>query len=89
MVPDLHNLNHPTDAEHWRKWIAYGRPGSMMPAFAQSEGGPLTHQQINVLVDYMVKVYPNHSTRTGHTTVSPRLGPDVQSISAFPAPKAN
>jgi mono/diheme cytochrome c family protein len=91
MVPDLRNLNHPTDAEHWRKWIAYGRPGSMMPAFAQSEGGPLNQQQIDALVDYVVKAYPSRVAQAGHRTVSPspRPGTDVQSISAFPAPKAN
>lgn len=63
MVPDLRTLAHPTDAEHWRKWITYGRAGSMMPAFAESEGGPLNEQQINSLVDFMVKAFPNRPQR--------------------------
>jgi mono/diheme cytochrome c family protein len=58
-VPDLRTLAHPTSADHWRTWITYGRAGSMMPAFAESEGGPLNPQQINALVDFMVKAFPN------------------------------
>jgi mono/diheme cytochrome c family protein len=58
-VPDLRMLNHPTDAEHWRKWTAYGRVGSMMPAFAEAEGGPLNEQQIDALVEFMVKAFPS------------------------------
>ena len=58
-VPDLRTLPHPTTAEHWRTWITYGRAGSMMPAFAESEGGPLNQQQISALVDFMVKAFTN------------------------------
>ena len=60
-VPDLRLLKHPTDADYWRQWIAHGRPGSMMPGFAESEGGPLNDQQINALVDFMVKAFPNRA----------------------------
>ena len=59
MVPDLRALPHPTNAEHWRTWTTYGRAGSMMPAFAESEGGPLNEQQISALVDFMVKAFPS------------------------------
>ena len=41
VVPDLHNLKTPTNDEFWRTWIAHGKPGSLMPAFASSDGGPL------------------------------------------------
>lgn len=58
-VPDLRLLKHPTNADYWRQWIAHGRPGSMMPAYAESEGGPLNEQQINALVDFMVKAFPS------------------------------
>jgi mono/diheme cytochrome c family protein len=61
MVPDLRTLNHPTDADYWRQWTAHGRPGSMMPAFAESEGGPLNDQQIDALVDFMVKAFPSRA----------------------------
>jgi len=53
MVPDLKALPHSTDAAHWRHWITYGKSGSLMPAFAQREGGPLTDQQIDSLVEYL------------------------------------
>jgi mono/diheme cytochrome c family protein len=89
LVPDLRNLNHPTDAEHWRKWITYGRPGSMMPAFADSEGGPLTRQQIDALVDYMVRAFPSRVAQAGSTATAPHSGADAQSVSAFRPPKAN
>jgi len=60
-VPDLRLLKHPTDADYWRQWIAHGRPGSMMPAYAESEGGPLNDQQISALVDFMMKAFPSHA----------------------------
>ena len=60
-VPDLRTLPHPTSVDHWRTWITYGRAGSMMPAFAESEGGPLNAQQISALVDFMVKAFPNRA----------------------------
>lgn len=53
MVPDLRKLGHPTDREHWIKWITLGRHGSLMPAFAQSEGGILTDDQVDSLADYL------------------------------------
>jgi mono/diheme cytochrome c family protein len=59
MVPDLKTLTHPTDAEFWRNWINYGRAGSMMPAFAQTEGGPLSESQVNALVNFLVTAYPS------------------------------
>jgi cytochrome c oxidase cbb3-type subunit III len=39
----------PKDALH--KVITYGRPGTAMPAWAVSEGGELTPQQVDALVD--------------------------------------
>ncbi len=59
MVPDLKNLPHATDADHWRGWITYGRVGSLMPSFAKAEGGPLTDQQIASLVDFLVRSHPS------------------------------
>ncbi len=56
MVPDLRALNHPTDAEFWRNTIRYGKPGTLMPAFAQTEGGILDDAQIASLVDYLSAV---------------------------------
>lgn len=58
MVPDLRTLKHPTDADYWRNWITFGRAGSMMPAFAQSEGGPLSDTQVDALVNYVLHAFP-------------------------------
>ena len=59
MVPDLHNLNHETSHELWTVWINFGKPNSLMPAFAKPEGGPLTQEQIRSLADYLSATIPN------------------------------
>jgi mono/diheme cytochrome c family protein len=53
MVPNLRALNKPVDAEYWRNWIAKGKVGTLMPAWAVSEGGPLNSDQIESLVEYL------------------------------------
>jgi mono/diheme cytochrome c family protein len=40
-----------------RKVIEQGRKGTAMPAWARSEGGPLTDEQISILVDGMEKTW--------------------------------
>jgi len=52
-VPDLHHLKEPTSADFWRNWINNGKPGTLMPAFAKSEGGILNGEQIESLVKYL------------------------------------
>ncbi len=61
MVPDLHNLQVPTNEEFWRTWITLGKPGSLMPAFATSQGGPLNDLQIASLAAYLNAVIPSHT----------------------------
>lgn len=58
MVPDLRALNHATDLNYWKIWIAEGRAGTMMPAFSTKEGGPLTDEQIDSLAEFMLKSFP-------------------------------
>lgn len=58
MVPDLMVAKQVRDEAFWRKWITEGRVGSLMPAFAQGHGGPLTAQQIDSLVEYVSKHFP-------------------------------
>jgi mono/diheme cytochrome c family protein len=58
MVPDLHNLNTPPTKEYWEHWVRNGRPGSLMPAFAQTQGGPLSDEQIQSLVTYLTHYFP-------------------------------
>ena len=60
MVPDLHNLKVATNEDFWRTWITYGKPGSLMPAFATSQGGPLNDMQIASLAAYLSAVIPSH-----------------------------
>jgi mono/diheme cytochrome c family protein len=59
LVPDLRNLKTPTNDEFWRTWIAHGKPGSLMPAFATSEGGPLTDMQITSIAAYLNTAIPS------------------------------
>jgi mono/diheme cytochrome c family protein len=58
MVPDLHALPHETGAEFWKTTITHGKAGTMMPAFAQAEGGILSDGQIASLVDYLENAIP-------------------------------
>ena len=58
MVPDLAKLNRATSADYWRTNIAFGKPGSLMPAFAKTEGGILDTNQIESLVAYLATRYP-------------------------------
>ncbi|MGA3266278.1 MAG: c-type cytochrome [Verrucomicrobiota bacterium] len=60
VVPDLHSLKTPTSAEFWHTWITSGKPGSLMPAFASAQGGPLNDMQIATLVSYLNATIPSH-----------------------------
>ncbi len=79
MVPDLKHLDHPTDREHWLQWVTFGRHGSLMPAFAQSEGGILSEFQIDTLADYLSRTI--NGTRL---TMAPR--PLTSGVNAQPPP---
>lgn len=58
-VPGLRALNKPTDRAYWSGWIAKGKPGGLMPAWAIDEGGPLTGRQIESLLDYLTGPFRN------------------------------
>jgi cytochrome c5 len=58
MVPDLHALNTEIDTNYWRTWITHGKAGTLMPAFVNTEGGPLEAAQIDSLVTYMTNAFP-------------------------------
>jgi hypothetical protein len=60
MVPDLHALKTPTNYEFWRIWITHGKPGSLMPAFATTDGGPLSDMQIASLASYLNESIKSH-----------------------------
>jgi len=61
MVPDLHHLKDPTSEEFWRTWITAGKAGTLMPAFATSQGGPLTDFQVANLAIYLNQAIPPHT----------------------------
>jgi len=61
MVPDLRQLKDPTSEEFWRTWITAGKAGTLMPAFATSQGGPLNDMQINSLAIYLNSLIPPHA----------------------------
>lgn len=58
-VADLSNLKVPTNIDFWRTWVAHGKPGSFMPAFAQSDAGPLTDMQVESLALYLNQRFPS------------------------------
>jgi len=58
-VPDLHALKQPTDLDYWKNILAKGKPKTLMPAFAESAGGPLSPMQVTSLVDYLDKSITN------------------------------
>jgi len=60
MVPDLHALKTPTNFEFWRIWVAQGKPGSLMPAFSGTDGGPLSDMQITSLATYLNESIKSH-----------------------------
>jgi mono/diheme cytochrome c family protein len=69
MVTDLHNLKTPPNAEYWKFFVVNGKPGTLMPAFSQAQGGPLSDAQVASLVEYLVKDFPNTKTNTpGHAS---------------------
>ncbi len=59
MVPDLHALKVPTNVEFWQTWISHGKPGSLMPAFSTTDGGPLVDMQIASLANYLAATIPS------------------------------
>jgi mono/diheme cytochrome c family protein len=61
MAPNLHTISQTNGVEFWQTWIAHGKPHSLMPAFATSEGGPLTDAQIVSLADYIATIIPSKS----------------------------
>ncbi|MBI3880455.1 MAG: DUF1573 domain-containing protein [Verrucomicrobia bacterium] len=55
MVPDLRALNKPTDENYWKVWTMFGKVASLMPGFAQNQGGPLTDAQIDSLAKWLAE----------------------------------
>jgi mono/diheme cytochrome c family protein len=63
MVPDLKIAREPRDAAYWERWISEGKERSLMPAFAAKHGGPLTTEQIQSLVEYVLHAFPKEPAK--------------------------
>ncbi len=64
MVTNLKTLKYGTPKTYWEHWIRNGKPMSLMPAFEQKQGGPLTDAQIASLVEFISgsKDFPSNVT---------------------------
>ena len=67
MVPDLKAVPNPGTKEYWQVWIRHGKPGTLMPAFARHQGGPLSEEQIEALSEYMSQTIPAKTAATRNT----------------------
>ncbi|HAV64132.1 MAG TPA: hypothetical protein DCY13_17415 [Verrucomicrobiales bacterium] len=72
MVPDLNIAREVRDFEYWKRWIAHGKEGTLMPAFAQEAGGPLNDAQVVSLAHWLTRRYPNPQSFPGN---QPELNP--------------
>ncbi len=73
MVPDLHQLKDPTSEEFWRAWITSGKAGTLMPAFATAQGGPLNDMQIASLAVFLNTTIPSHVPPAAATNLPIRV----------------
>ena len=64
-VPDLHKLKADTTPAYWKNIVANGKPNSLMPAFAETKGGPLNADQVHSLAEFLSRNYPNHAAGGG------------------------
>lgn len=55
IVPRLIFSKFPAKEGFWETWITFGKPDSLMPAFAKEEGGNLTRSQVNSLAKYLAE----------------------------------
>ncbi len=70
MVPDLHALKNATGPAYWAQWVRNGKPGTLMPAFGKTQGGPLDDEQIQSLAEYLDTHFPKAATATAANTAS-------------------
>ena len=78
-VPDLATFTVPTTRDFWRNAVTKGKEGTMMPAFAKADGGPLDDAQIQSLVDYLSRRYlPKPQIDLGLGTLGPLVTPVVK-----------
>lgn len=84
MVPDLKVPRSSRDLAFWQKWIMEGKPGTLMPAFAAAQGGPLTQEQIDSLTIYAYQNFPKQAPPV--TARAPMVRPPTVPPSIVPPP---
>jgi mono/diheme cytochrome c family protein len=90
MVPDLKVPRTPRDLAFWQKWIMEGKPGTLMPAFAQAHGGPLTQEQIDSLTVYLYQTLPKNPPPTLAAPTAPATPVGVTpGTTSAPLPQKN
>jgi len=62
MVPDLSALKIQSTTNYWRNMVAHGKPGTLMPGSAATDGGPLDDAQIESLVKFLLTKFPPAKT---------------------------
>jgi mono/diheme cytochrome c family protein len=67
MVPDLRAIPGKRDAAWWRALITDGKPGTLMPGFAEAKRGPLTEAQIESLIQFFSEGGPLATPASGHS----------------------
>lgn len=75
MVPDLRATAKATSEDYWKVWITHGKPGTLMPGFAKTYGGPLTDEQINTLSKFMWDKFPRGEDLESSTVAAPIKSP--------------
>ncbi len=78
MVPDLKVARSQRDISFWQKWIMEGKPGTMMPAFAQIHGGPLTPEQVDSLTIFLNQIMPKAPPAVAATPTAPPAAANLQ-----------
>jgi len=58
IVPDLRALAQATNRAYWKAVISLGKPHTLMPGFAEAEGGPLSEGQVESLTEFLEATMP-------------------------------
>lgn len=64
-APALDDILFRYGPDEVRHWIVYGRPGTPMPAWGVDGGGPLSLQQVDELVAYIMSIQVDQTTAFG------------------------
>jgi mono/diheme cytochrome c family protein len=77
-VPDLHAHKQATGYEYWERTITLGKAHTMMPGFAQGQGGPLSAAQIDSLAAYLNRTISHHLSSSNSVAASVPLSASPQ-----------